>query len=335
MIQKIAAFVLALPLFFACSDKDRRESLLPKVTGKPGEIVVIINKDREAGPLGQALHKYLGQSQVGLPQDEPLFDLITVPPAAFRNVFERHRNIVNIVIASDNKEDGMFIKYNPWANPQVYVSLHASSDSAMLHLIDSVQNNLIKLFLTEDRTRNQEQYSQYQNKMVSARLQSHFGIDMVVPKGYNIDAIDSTFLWMTYEARDMSQGLIIYTQPYTDTAQLGKTGMIAYRDSLFRSKVPGPTDSSYMQTEERIYEPEIWTHSLMANEYTVEMRGLWRVEKDFMGGPFLSYSVLDPKNNRIINLFGYVYAPRFDKRSYIRQIEAILRSFKFADNKKK
>lgn len=330
---KTTVFLVALSVFFSCSDIDRRAALLPNTTGKPGEIVVIINQDREAGLLGQALFSHFGQSQVGLPQDEPLFDLITVPPAAFRSVFERHRNVINIIIGGDTARQGLYVSENAWADPQVYVSLHTDTEAEMLSLIDSVQSNLIKLFLAKDRERNQIQYSQYSNKTISDRLVSHFGFSLTVPKGYNIDAIDSSFLWMTYEARDLSQGIIIYTQPYTDTAQFSKKGIISYRDTLFSHKVPGPTDKSYMQTELRIYEPEIWTHTLMDKAFTVEMRGIWRVENDFMGGPFLSYSVLDQANNRIITLYGYVYAPRFEKRSYIRQIEAILRSFKLAEAK--
>jgi hypothetical protein len=71
--------------------------------------------------------------------------------------------------------------------------------------------------------------------------------------------------------------------------------------------------------------------------YASEMRGLWRVENDFMGGPYVALSELDASNQRVINAFGFVYAPSKDKRNLLRQVEAMIYSLKLnnqADNDK-
>jgi hypothetical protein len=47
-----------------------------------------------------------------------------------------------------------------------------------------------------------------------------------------------------------------------------------------------------------------------------------------MGGPFISFIIDDVKNDRVIHIDGFVYAPQFKKRDYIRQLEAILHSIK-------
>ena len=67
----------------------------------------------------------------------------------------------------------------------------------------------------------------------------------------------------------------------------------------------------------------------LKNNYTIEIRGLWNVYGDFMGDPFLSLTVLDEKRKRVITVDGYVYAPKFNKRNYLRQVEAILYSLEF------
>ncbi|MCK5028344.1 MAG: DUF4837 family protein, partial [Bacteroidales bacterium] len=41
---------------------------------------------------------------------------------------------------------------------------------------------------------------------------------------------------------------------------------------------------------------------------------------------FVSFSFIDEKNNKVINIDGFVFAPQFDKRDYLRQVEAILNS---------
>lgn len=319
--------VLAAILIIAsCSNKEKREALLPNVTGKAGEIVLVINKEMEAGATGQLFDTIFGQAQIGLPQDEPLFDLITVPPAAFRNVFERHRNIVNLSVKPANKTAEMLIKEDAWAHPQMYVSLQAPNNAALIKLVDSVQDNLLKLFMQTDRERTQEHYLKYRNITVSNKLKKYYGIDMIVPKGYIIDEADSSFMWMTHETRDLSQGIIVYTQTYSDTSQLTRDGILSYRDTLFKRRVPGPRTDTYMQTENRMYAPLSRTHKLIGGKYTSEIRGLWRVENDFMGGPFLSYTFLDDSKNRLISLYAYVYAPRNKKRNYLRQLETILRT---------
>ena len=61
----------------------------------------------------------------------------------------------------------------------------------------------------------------------------------------------------------------------------------------------------------------------------VELRGLWEAYNDFMGGPFVSHSFLSPDRKEIVTLDGFVYAPRYDKRSYLRQVEACLYSFEW------
>ena len=60
-----------------------------------------------------------------------------------------------------------------------------------------------------------------------------------------------------------------------------------------------------------------------------ETRGYWGVENDYMGGPFVSHSFYSPDGKSIIVLEAFVYAPRYDKRQYLRQAEAILYSFEW------
>ena len=65
--------------------------------------------------------------------------------------------------------------------------------------------------------------------------------------------------------------------------------------------------------------------------YVREMRGLWTVEGDFMGGPFVSWTFIDEPRNRLATVFGFVYAPKVDKRNHIRRVESILHTVSFPD----
>jgi hypothetical protein len=69
-------------------------------------------------------------------------------------------------------------------------------------------------------------------------------------------------------------------------------------------------------------------------EYAIEVRGLWDLENDFMGGPFISYTFLDEKNNRVVTLDGYIYYPNETKRTHLRELEAIFHSLKMIEEEK-
>ena len=61
-----------------------------------------------------------------------------------------------------------------------------------------------------------------------------------------------------------------------------------------------------------------------------EIRGFWEVYNDYMGGPFVSHVFYSRDGQEMIVLQGFVYAPKYDKRQYMRQVESIIYSFEWA-----
>ncbi len=60
-----------------------------------------------------------------------------------------------------------------------------------------------------------------------------------------------------------------------------------------------------------------------------QVRGMWEVQNDFMGGPFVSHSFYSPDGSEIFVAEAWVYAPKFDKRQYLRQVESLLYSWEW------
>ena len=54
---------------------------------------------------------------------------------------------------------------------------------------------------------------------------------------------------------------------------------------------------------------------------------------DFMGGPYVSHTRLDEKNQRIITAEIFVYSPDKMKRNLVRQMEASLYTLKLPGSK--
>jgi hypothetical protein len=47
-----------------------------------------------------------------------------------------------------------------------------------------------------------------------------------------------------------------------------------------------------------------------------------------MGGPFVSLTTTSGDGSEIVCVSGFVFAPKFDKREYIREVEAVLKTVK-------
>ena len=77
-----------------------------------------------------------------------------------------------------------------------------------------------------------------------------------------------------------------------------------------------------MTTEKRA--PIHYDAITVGGQYCGVLRGLWRMEGDMMGGPFVSHAQLDEARQRVIVAEGFVYAPETDKRNFLRRIEAAL-----------
>jgi len=105
--------------------------------------------------------------------------------------------------------------------------------------------------------------------------------------------------------------------------------VVFYRDSIGKRFIPGPTDSTYMKTENNISPSQIFTQ--IHGKKAIETRGLWNMKNDFMGGPYINYTIIDKKHKRLMVGEGFIYAPAIDKRDYMIQLEAILKTIKLKD----
>jgi hypothetical protein len=296
------------------------------ITGKAGELVVVISKDSWEGEPGKLIRQTLAQSHVGLPQDEPLFDVIDVPHAAFKSIFKSTRNIIQTSISANVEETGVFFTDDVWAYPQATIQIQAKNAEQFEQLFNENKDKILTYFLSAERERITMNYKKIYDKGVYNVLDKDFNVTMKVPPGFVIAEQKEDFLWTKYETPEISQGIIVYTFPYVSDSAFTVNFQLNLRDSLLKENVPGPLDGTYMSIEKRMEQiSNVFQHN---GNYATEMRGLWRVENDFMGGPYIALSELDAANQRVITAYGYVYAPSKEKRNYLRQVEAMIYSLK-------
>lgn len=315
------------------SCKFREGARMETITGKSNEVVVVIGKEIWKGEVGTLIREILAQPQSSLPQEEPIFSLIDVPPEAFINLFKSSRNIVTVKISPTYTEPKVEFARNTWAYPQVVVNIQANSVENFRDLFIANGDKIIGYFLKAEKDRLKKTYKDAHEKAVYNTLLEQFKVKMYVPTGFKVVKKDSSFAWIRYDTPLITQNLFVYSYPYESDSTFTQGYLIGKRNLVLKHNVPGPIPGSYMTTTMDL--PRDINYVTYNGNYACEIRGLWRVENDFMGGPFVSLSVLDPQKKNVITVEGNVYAPKNDKRNYVRQMEAMIYSLEFADQSEK
>ncbi len=326
-LKKIISFI-GIVIFVLTLKSCVQDSRLPSASGKTGEIVVVIDKDKWETIPGELIKECFQAVYFGLPQPEPSFTLVNVAQSDFSDIFKVHRNIILVEIGKD-KKNAVSKRYNQWSNEQLIVQITADSDSSFAGLFNKTKDELFNLFKVTDRGRVIKQAIEYKDKKISEKLSEDFNLSLAIPVGYtfDVDKKDENFAWISRETNKISQGIFIYCYKYTGRDTFDINSLKAERDSVLKKNVPGPRKGSYMCTVEN-FPLQLKVLNINNND-VFELRGLWETKGDFMGGPFLSHTVIDKKNNRVITVEGYVYAPDGDKRNYLQQLEAMIYTLNF------
>lgn len=303
----------------------------PNSTGKSSEMLVVTNnKAQWNSQLGDTIKDFFGQLCVGLPQPEPLFSMVYIPEEAFIDMYHKHRNIFIVDIDKNFKEAQVETKKDLWAKPQRVIKITAPDKDSFFKIFGDDKNAFLELFNRVERRRINNAYRSIAVTKIKEKLKKTFGITLTVPGGFKIAKSTPNFMWLRRETQKESQGIMVYSYNYKDTSSFELNTIMAKRNIITKKHIPGPTQGSYMCVSKEVIYPVAKEINFLKN-YAVEVRGLWRVEGDFMGGPFLSYTFVNEKTNKIITLDAYVYAPRTIKRDLLRQLEAICYTMEFAN----
>lgn len=333
-------FILSFVVFILSSCGEGKV-YKPNSTGMPGEVIVIAEDEYWRGPVGDTLSYYLEQVQMGLPQQEPIFSLGQYNHNDFSKVIKSHRNIILFEIDSDNEKFRVEYLKDVWAKDQVVIKIVARNEEQAIDLFKKDAASVIEVLNTTEYDRIVALYSSKEQTAIKEELKKDLQLEVTVPDDYKMAENRKTFIWLksdkvkyvSGEAHDINQGVFIYTYPYVDDSTFTLEYLLKVRDSVCKANVPGPSEGSYMSTErDSAYYP-VWKESTLNGKYAFEIRGLYRTEGDAYGGPFISITTFDEPRGRIVTVEGYVFAPKFGKREYIREMAAICYSLRFDGEK--
>jgi hypothetical protein len=330
LFAKTAFFIFHFSffIFFSCGTFDRPAK--PSATGKAGEMIVVMSPGEWEGRAGEMVRQVFSQPVPMFLQPEPMFNLVHISRNNFTKLFETHRHIFMLEIDPALERASLEVSEDVWSFPQMVIRVKAPNDSILRRLMDRNEEAFIDNYLKTERRRLINSYELMANQTARIAVKNKFGIDMSIPEGYFVAMDEEDFMWLrrTGTRDDLEMGVLISVMPYTDATQAFLPELIrARRDSITKKYIPGQFPGSYMTTYPEL-RPE-FREINFKGRFAIEARSLWRVEGDFMGGPYVNFTMVDENTSRLFMFDGFVYAPRFDKRDYMRQVEAVIYSTEF------
>ncbi len=349
----ITSFILLIAVMSCTPDQRKALEATDKAIGTTNEIVIVADQNLWDGPLGDTIRYYFETPFIILPQPEPLFDLrhFTVEELRKEPLRKQLRTYMFIGDLQDNasstaqliredlreenvrraKEDPTFISTagrNKWAQGQLQIYLFGFGEAA---LEENIKKNFpVIAKKVQDFDRKQVASAAYvigENQVSSQTVRQNIGINFKVPRDYKIAVEEDDFIWLRKETREISSNIMLHKIPYTNKEQLSKEGIKEIRNQLGKKYITTEIKGAYMRINDE--DLPLFVETIQLNgSYALEARGIWDIVNDFMGGPFISYLVLDEENGALYFADGFVHAPGVQKRDFMQQLEYIFKSLK-------
>jgi len=308
----IACLIL---LTFACSNN--RNSLLPQSGGKAYEVLLV----SEDTAVGNRVLEILQTDAEGLPQAEPSFDVSMIKNNALNTTTRLSRNIVIVSVYSNAKTTEIKYEKDAFAQPQMVVYITTPSEEKLSKELPGKAQALRDLLIRAEMNTHISILANNRNRQMEQHLEKELGCRMQIPADMNASKSGKDFFWISNNTPTGMKNICVYTYP---TNKWDANKLMTMHDSILQANIPGEKPDMHMKA--------VGDHLTMRmakekNDTLLIIRGLWEMEGDMMGGPFVAHAHFDKKKQRMVVAEAFLYAPESKKRNTIRLLEAALYTF--------
>ena len=318
------SMALVAVVLFSCKS-GKKSVFTPTSSGRAYEVLVVVEKPVWERPAGRALYNVLDTDVPGLPQSERSFRIMSTSPKDFDAILKLVRNIIIVDIQDIYTQPKFKYAKDVYASPQMILTIQAPDEASFEKFVEENKQPIIDFFTRAEMNRQITFLEGKHSNFISQKVDSLFGCDIWVDAVLANSKAGDDFFWSSTNTGSADRNFVMYSYPYTDKDTFTKEYFVHKRDSVMKANIPGFKEGVYMSTDSLLTDVRPIN---VQNSYTMEARGLWRMKGDFMGGPYVSHTRLDEKNQRIITAEIFVYSPDKMKRNLVRQMEASLYTLK-------
>ncbi len=347
--KTLPALTLIFVLFAKCSQTGEQgdQEMKPTARGEMDDIILVMDSTQWKGDLGEEIRGLYKGFIIGLPQDESKFRLNRVSPFNMNNALRLTSNLI-FVVTLDNKSDQskeirsyftdaslkmisrdsslfMTVRKDEFANGQVVLYLYSQSEELLRDQIKGHRQQLEEVFEGAVRERTRTRVLASRNTSVEKAILERHRYELQIPFGWNLAKDLNDFIWLRRLEPDSELNVFIHEAPYQDQSVFNDIG--TYRDKITEQYLmDGEKPTIYITRQQQV---NVFTERVnFDGKFGLEARGLWRISDNSGGGPFVSYTLVDEGGTLLYYIEGYVYAPGGKKKKLIREVEAILSTFK-------
>lgn len=357
MIQNVikVAFFLSMLGIYSCSNDVvvGPAKPKPKAFGKMNDVVVLSEKTIWEGAVGDSVRYYFGGEFPVTPRPEPLFDLRYYPTEKieYEEALQELRTYIVVVDLSDEesattkmlKRDLGQVKFdqaksdpefntsvgkNKWATNQILIYIFGNSHDELFELI----RTNFPAIATRIKNHDAEQlasltYAAGDNLGLTEEINTRYGYDIRIPADFRVAVDDekNNYFWLRKEVDGIGTMSISFSEyPYQSTDQLTKESFKSIRDKHGSDRTYSAETNSIMRIND-IDMPILVYPFNKDGSYGKEFRGIWELDNDFIGGPFISYLFINEKKNTVLFVDTWVMAAGKSKRRYLQQLELIVK----------
>ncbi|WP_396636228.1 DUF4837 family protein [Maribacter sp. R77961] len=320
--------IFAFILLFSCEEGEKKD-YLPNSIGAYNTLTVVIDNELWNSEVGDGIRESFAAPALGLTWDEALFSITQIPPKVFSGAVRNTRSVLYVMQDTLNLAH---MKSNMYAKPQKVGVIKGRTKEEILTNLNEKAPEFITAFkrLELDEAQNRFLKSLSNEKA----LQNNFGVELNVPSIYKVGREEKDFVWIDRQIQKGNMNIIAYSVPW-NTFSNDSTfvqDIVRMRDSIGGLFIPGediPGKKNHMITE-KAFSPYVFPVEI-AGRKAAEVRGIWEMSGYPMAGPFLTYIINDKPNNRKLVLEGFTFAPATEKRDYMFELEAIMKTVRFVD----
>jgi len=297
-------------------------------TGKSLEIILVQGENCNDVDF-QLFKQYLMVPQTPILETEiygekkNYFKIISIKEGDFNSIFRTHKNII-FVYSSTNFL--LNFKQDVWAeNQNIYTCTFNKNDISK----SSFENFVTDLGLTikqNELNKRSKTFSSLTPKEIKNHLQKNYNLSISMPPRFFIVDSLNDCLYLRGETKKSSQRILIsdfYLEPTV-------RNILLEQNKIAKKNISSHVKGSYLKIEDRA---SLYIDTISTNDnLSIIIKGLWKMESDFMGGGFMTLLIKNSSSIPSKLLTFYLFAPGENKANYLLDLEAILRSVEYFNN---
>jgi hypothetical protein len=330
-MKKLITLLLCAGLFLNSCKESKKQDYLPNSIGAYNTLTIVIDNELWKSEVGDKIRENFAAPALGLTWDEALFSITQVPPKVFSGAVRNTRNVLYVM---QDSLDIAHMKTNMYAKPQKVGVIKGRTKAEIIENINEKASDFVTIFKKQEIQEAQSRFLKSLNK--EKALEENLGISLNVPSIYKVGREEANFVWLDRQIQTGTMNVIAYSVPWNtfNTDSTFVQDIIKMRDSIGKLFIPGediPGKENYMITE-KAFSPYVFPAEVSGRK-AAEVRGIWEMSGYPMAGPFITYIINDEPNNRKLVLEGFTFAPATEKRDYMFELEAIMKTLKFQEPK--